>query len=60
MSRSVAELSEADRRWASCAGCHSRIGSRPAVWLGRPSFQAPAVCVCADCLRAALELVEKR
>jgi len=44
--------------WARCAACKGQPrkdrGVPLAVWIGRPSLQAPAVCVCHVCLTSAL------
>jgi len=52
----MVELSETDRRWAHCGVCHQRPAAR-AVWLGSPSFQAPAVCACLPCLLIAVRML---
>ena len=45
-------------RLALCACCHTRprrVDRVPlAVWFGKPSFRAPAVCICHVCLTIAL------
>lgn len=44
--------------WAVCACCHRkprRANRVPlAVWFGKATFQAPAICLCAVCLTSAL------
>jgi hypothetical protein len=45
-----------DRKWAGCGSCHERLAERPAVSIGRPSFNAPAVFVCLPCLEFAVFL----
>lgn len=58
MKRAIAEITEADHAWAHCGCCHLRVASR-AVWLGHPTFREPSICVCLDCLRSAVELLDK-
>lgn len=36
-----------------CRACLTPVRGRAAVWLGRPGFAAPAVCVCLPCLTLA-------
>lgn len=58
----LVELSDEDLKWASCSVCCEKFarwhGPHPqvGVWLGRPGVCA----VCLTCLRAALDLVERR
>lgn len=53
----IEPLSRSDRS-ALCACCHRRPrrddGQPLAVWMGKPSLRAPAVCVCHVCLAMAL------
>jgi hypothetical protein len=54
--RAIVLVSPAHRRWARCGCCGKVLKNRIAVWLGQPSFRAPAVAACLECLTRAAKI----